>query len=777
MDRSRKYLDEVRELLGGRDYTIVGTNVQRVDGLEKVTGRAKYTADFVIENALVVRPVWSKYPHALIKGIDKSVALRVDGVECVITSEDIRGENQCGYYIDDQPFLATDKVRHVGDIVALVVARNEGAAWAGADAVVVAYEELPAVFEPKSALIGDFRIHGQKSPGDVKIRKGDVDKAFAECDVIVERTYQAGSQDHAYIEPEAALAIPEGLHQVTVISTNQNPFRSRNAVARLLGRPQSEVKVITPYLGGGFGGKDTYGPIISAIAAVAADYTGRPAFVSFTRHDSFSYRYKRCAFEIRYKSGATKDGKLKAIDVDYTCDCGGYATHVFGLMKRAAYHGTGVYDVPNCRITGVAVYTNNVPVAAFNGFGNPQLGFAIESQIDLLAEKLGMDPLDFRLNNALVPGSHTGTGQVLDHSVGIKELLEKVSERAEWSAKRKRKPTGRTAEKKRGIGIGCSWHGCGTTGLKHDWAGASVILNRDGSVNYCTGIVELGQGTITSHAMMVAETLGIPYEWVKVDANDTSRMPDSGETHAQRGTFIGGTAAVDAALKLRERLNALAADMFGRRGNENEIVIHKGIVTRRDDPDREITFKDLVNAMYENGLSPAEYGFIKARRTYPDPDTGQGIPYAAYTFGCTIAEVEVDVGTGEIEVLKLYPGVAAGKIIQPEVVRGQVNGCGMLGVGYGLIEGVTLEKGNMVNGSFGDYMIPTIMDIPKLEPYVSVEDEYRYSGFGAKGVGEIALISTPLAIANAVYDATGVRFYSLPLNAEKVYFGLREALV
>ena len=776
MDYSRKYLDEVRELLAGADYTIVGKNVNRVDGLEKVTGRAKYTADFLVKNALVVRPVWSKRPHALIKQIDKRAALHVNGVECVITSEDIRGENQCGYYIDDQPFLATDKVRHVGDIIALVVARDERAAWAGVDAVAVVYEDLPSVFEAKSALEGDFSIHDQRSPGDVKIRKGDVDKAFAECDVIIERTYQAGSQDHAYIEPEAALAIPEGLHEVTVISTNQNPSRARNVVARVLGRPQSEVKIITPYLGGAFGGKATYGPIISTIAAVAAEHTGRPAVVNFTRHDSFAYRCKRSAFEIRYKSGATNDGKLKAIDVDYTCDCGGYASHVFGPMKRAAYHGTGVYDVPNCRITGVAVYTNNLPCGAFNGFGNPQMGFAIESQIDLLAEKLGMDPLEFRLNNALVPGSSTGTGQVLDHSVGIKELLEKVSERAEWLKKRKTKPTGRASEKKRGIGIGCSWHGCGTTGLKHDWAGASIIANLDGTVNYSTGIVELGQGTLTSHAMMVAETLGIPYEWVKVDANDTSRMPDSGSTSAQRGTFIGGTAAVDAALKLRDRLNTLAADMLGRRGNANEIVIHNGIVTRRDDPGRKITFKDLVAAMYQNGLSPAEYGFIKARRGYPDPDTGQGVPYAAYTFGCTIAEVEVDVGTGEVEVLKLYPGVAAGKIIQPEVVRGQVNGCSMLGVGYGLTERVTLEKGNMVNGSYGDYMIPTIMDMPKLEPYVAVEDEYKYSAFGAKGVGEIALISTPLAIANAVYDATGVRFYSLPLNAEKVYFGLREAL-
>ncbi|MEK7752286.1 MAG: xanthine dehydrogenase family protein molybdopterin-binding subunit [Acidobacteriota bacterium] len=768
----RKYLEEVKKLLGRDHYKIVGTDVQRVDGLEKVTGQAKYTADFLIENALTVRPVWSRHPHALIRKIDKAPALRVAGVECVITGADIPGENQCGYYTDDQPFIASDKVRHVGDIVALVVARDAEAAWAGADAVIVEYEELPGVFEPKAALAGTFNIHDEKSPGGVKIRKGDVEQAFRECDLIVERTYIAGSQDHAYLEPEAAIGIPEGRQGMTVISTNQNPFRTRNTVARVLGRPQSEVRIITPYLGGGFGGKDTYGPIISTMAAVAAEHTGRAAMIVFTRYESFAYRYKRCPFEIRYKSGATKDGKLKAIEVEYTCDCGGYSAHVLGLMKRAAYHATGVYEVPNCKVTGVAVYTNNVPVAAFNGFGNPQMGFAIESQIDLLAEGLNIDPVEFRLNNALVPGSHTGTGQLLDHSVGIKELIEKVAQRADWKSKRRKTEETRKGAKKRGVGMGCSWHGCGTTGLKHDWAGASVILQRDGSVNYCTGIVEIGQGTITSHAMMVAETLGIPYAWVKVDANDTSRMPDSGETHAQRGTFIGGTAAVDAALKLRERLNALAATMLGC--ERAEVVIEEGLVHRRNDASRKLPFKDLVTGMYERGMNPAEYGFIKAKRDYPDPETGQGVPYAAYTFGCTVAEVEVDVETGQVEVLKLYPGIAAGKIIQPDIVRGQVNGCGVLGLGYGLMETVVREEGRMVNDSFGDYMIPTILDKPEMEPYVMVEDEYKYSGFGAKGVGEIALISTPLAIANAVFAATGTRYYSLPLSPEQVYLGLRK---
>ena len=765
------YLEEVKKLLHGKDYKVVGKNVIRVDAIEKVTGRAKYTTDFIIENALIVRAVRSPYPHALIKKINKKPAFKIPGVVAVIIGDDIPGENQCGYYLDDQPLIATDKVRYIGDIVALVVAKDKESAWAGADAVEVKYEELPAVFDPKEALKGDFKIHNRKSPGDVKVIKGDVEQAFKECDVIVENIYKPGSQDHAYLETEAAIAIPEAQDGILVISTNQGPFRTRNAVARVLGKPQSQVRVITPYIGGGFGGKDTYGPIISSLAAVAAEITRQPAMIVHTRYDSFVYHFKRCPFEIRFKSGATKDGKLKAIEVDYLCDCGGYAAHVIGLLKRAAYHSTGVYEIPNCNVQGIAVYTNNLPVAAFNGFGNPQMLFAVESQMDLLAEKLNIDPVEFRLKNALVPGSRTGTNQLLDHSVGIKELISKVAKKADWVKKRSKQKRWQSETKKRGIGIGCSWHGCGTTGFKHDWAGASVILNPDGSVTYSTGIVEIGQGTITSHAMMVAETLGIPYEWVKVELNDTSRMPDSGETHAQRGAFIGGTAAVDAALKLRKKLNKLASEIL--KCDEDEITIEDGIAYSLNDASKKISFNDLVREMYQRGISPAEYGFIKARRGYPDPDTGQGDPYAAYTFGCTIAEVEIDIETGEVNVLRLYPGVAAGKILQPDVVRGQINGCAMLGLGYSLTEVVERENGKMVNPSFTDYLIPTIMDKPEIAEFISVEDEYKYSGYGAKGVGEIAFIATPLAVANAVYDAIGVRFYDLPISAEKVYFALK----
>lgn len=767
-----EYLKEIKKVLHGASYTIVGKNVRRVDAIDKVSGLAKYTADYVIENALIVKPVRSPYPHAAVKKIDKASALKIPGIEAVITPEDVPGVNKIVYIVPDQP-LITDKARHVGDIVALIVARNEEAAWQGVDALKVEYEELPAIFDPNEALNSGIKLHEEGNiAGVVQVRKGDVEKAFKQCDIIIERTYRTGSQDHAYLEPEAALAIPTGHKRITVIGTTQNPFRTKATVASNLGWEEADVTIITPYLGGAFGGKDGYGPIICSMPAVATAILGKPVMILYSRYESHAFRYNRAPFEIKYKSGVTRDGKLKAIEVSYIVDAGAYAGQTIGLTKRAAYHATGVYEVPNVKVDGKAVYTNNLPNTAFNGFGNPQMLFAAESQIELLAEELNMDSVEFRLKNALVPGSRTGTSQLLDHSVGIKELIEKTVEKADWRGKRTEYADYEAGSKRRGIGLGCSWHACGTTGFRKDWAGASVILNHDGSVTYATGIVELGQGTITSHAMMVAEILGVPFERVKVEANDTSKMPDSGETHAQRGTILGGTAAADAALKLRRNLNKVAADILNCK--EDEVAIVNGEARNINNPSRKISFQTLVLEIYMRGLPPAEYGFILARRGFPDIETGQGDVYAVYTFGCTITEVEVDLETGQVDVLKIHHGVAAGKIVQPEVVRGQAYGCGVMGMGFALTESVVKENGKILNPSYTDYLIPTIKDKPEMAEVVFVEDEYKYSAFGVKGVGEIALIATPVAIANAIYNALGIRLYEVPMDREKIYFAIRE---
>lgn len=767
-----EYLEEVKKLLRGKSYSIVGKDVRRVDAIEKVTGLAKYTADHMVETALIVKAVRCPYSHAVVKRIDKRKALKVPGVEGVITAGDIPGRNQIGYLAEDQPLLTT-KARYVGDIVALVVAGSYEAASQGSDELTIEYERLPALFDPKESINSDIKLHERGNiAGDVKVRKGDIEGVFNRCDLIVERTYRAGSQDHAYLEPEAALAIPQGYRGVTVIGTIQTPFRIRSILARVLGWQDGDITLITPYVGGAFGGKASYGPVICGIPALAAALLGKPVMILYSRYESFAYRFKRGPFEIKFKSGVTRDGKLRGIQVNFLIDAGGYAVSSIGFMKRAAYHATGVYEVDNVKVDGIAVYTNNLPSGAFNGFGDPQMLFAVESQMDLLAEQLNMDPVEFRLRNALVPGSRTGTNQLLDHSVGVKDLIEKVAKKADWSEKRGQFANHKAKNTRKGIGVGCSWHACGTTGIKQDWAGASLILNIDGSVTYSTGIVELGQGTITSHAMMVAEVLGIPFEWVRVCVNNTDTMPDSGATSAQRGTILGGTAAVDAALKLRKRINKLGAELLECK--DVDIAINNAEAYDSNNVDQKISFREIAYEMYMRGLPPGEHGFIKARRGYPDPETGQGDAYAAYTFACTVAEVEVDLETGHVQVLKLYPGVAAGKIIQPAVVRGQVLGCSLLGLGYALTERVLSRDGQILNRSYSDYLIPTIKDKPEFADLVCVEDEYKYSGFGAKGVGEIAFIATPPAIVNAIHNAIGIRFYDIPLNAEKIYFAVKE---
>jgi len=766
-----EYASILDKVINSSEYLVVGKKVARVDSLEKVTGKAFYTADYMLDNALNVLVLRSPHPHALIKRIEigETAAKNV-----VITAADIPGVNEVGYYIPDQPLLVDKKARYVGDAVALVAAQTIEEAAKSLEDINVEYEVLPALLDVDESLRSkDVRIHEKGNiAGVVRVRKGDVNKAFSEAKVVVDNVYKTGYQDHAYIEPEAAIALPEGDNKLLVIGTTQNPFRTRDVVAKVLGWNNSRVRVVVPYIGGGFGGKDTMGPLLCAMVALVAAKTNQPAMLEFTRADSLKYHFKRAPFKIHYKTAADKTGRLLAVEVDYTVDVGAYATQGLALMRRAAYHATGPYEIPCVKVDGTAVYTNKVPIAAFNGFGNPEMLFAAESQLDIVAEELGLDPVEIRVKNALVKGSRTGTNQLLDHSVGIRELIERVAEAANW--RHKKTLCGISLNGKRyGIGIGCGWHGCGTTGVKQDWAGASVIINPDGSVIYRTGIVELGQGTHTGHAMMVAEVLGIPLDWIRVERVDTSSVPDSGETHAQRGIMIGGSAAVDAALRLRQRLVKLAAEIL--ECSENDVVLRNGRVYVKDSQADGISFAALAKEMYMRGISPAEYGFVRARRGVPDPETSQGEPYAAYSFSCCIAEVEVDEETGTVEVKRLYTGVDAGRIMNPELVRGQLYGCAMMGIGFALTEKIELTKGGKIrNKGFGDYLILGTFDQPVFADPVYVEDPYLYSGFGVKGAGEVAMNATPAAIINAVKNAIGIRTYEIPATAEKIFFTLKE---
>jgi len=771
---SSDYSRILEDILCRDSYWVIGKRAIRVDALEKVLGEAKFTADYLSKEMLHVKVARSVHPHAIIKRVNKNKALKVKGVVNVITANDLPGENQIGYYIPDQPLLVKDKARFIGDSIALVVGKDEYCAENGLDALEIEYEPLKPIFDPEEALKPEAsKIHEKGNIARTfRVRKGDVRTGFTKADVIVENTYNTQHQEHAYIEPEAAIGIPESGGRITVVGTQQNPFDVRNKIAKVLGIGQNKVRIVTPYLGGGFGGKDTMGPIVCATAAVAAALTKKPTILTFTREESIMFHGKRVPFDIRYKTGASKDGKLTATEIDITANVGGYATQGVALTKRAVIHSTGPYEVPTVKVDARCVYTNRIFPAAFNGFGNPQIQFAAESQMDELAEKLGIDPLEFRLKNVLKPGSRTGTDQLLDHSAGLEEALFKIGRVAGWERKRKEYAMPQAGTRRRGIGVGCSWHGNGTTGVKQDFASASIILNSDGTVTCRTEIVELGQGTHTGDMMIVAEILGVPMHQICVESPDTTALPEGGQTHAQRGITIGGAAVANAAIKLRKKLNTLASEIL--RCKEEEVEIKEGKAFIRHNPSKNVPFEQLVDELYANGISPAEYGFSKSPREDIDPETGLGHPYGSYTFGCNIAEVEVDIETGIIDVLRIFPGLDAGKVIEPELVRGQMHGCTIMGLGYAIMEDLVVKDGVVQNPNLTDYIIPTIADKPEIPDCVMVEHPYRYSAFGAKGVGEIALIATPPAIVNAIYQAIGIRFRELPVTSDKVYFALKE---
>ncbi len=761
--------------LKAKEFIVVGKGVKRADALDKALGRARFVEDYYFpENMLFVKQVLSTEPHAKLLSIDPTEALKLPGVEGVFTAKDIPGVNQVGYALPDQPLIAEKKVRFVGDLVALVAAKDFDTAIKAAELVKVKYDPLPYVLDSLEAMERtDVLIHeevGSNIAFRTKVRKGDVEKGFAESDVVVENEYRTHHQDHLYLETEGALAIPQFEDRLTIISAGQYPHLVRAIAAKVLGLPESHIKVVIPYMGGGFGGKDDEGPLIAAKAALIAYLTKKPAFIMYTREESLIMRPKREATIIKYKSGATNDGKLKAIEVKIIHDTGAYANRGPFILWRATVHASGPYEVPNAKVDGFAVYTNKVYQGSYRGFGNPSVQFAAEAQMDQLAEKLGMDPVEFRLKNMLRPGKATITNQVLDHSVGIADAVAKLAEVANW--KKKREEYGKGGRYRRGIGIAVAWHGISTSRGVPDWSNAYVKIEKDGSVTVHTGIVEMGQGSpVSSHRQIAAEILGAPIDLVQV-VFGTTDSPDTGATHASRGTSIGAIGVYVASAKIRERLNKLAAELLN--ASPDDIVIKDGKAYVKGKPDKYIGWKELIKEAYARGVEVSATGYFFLPKGTFDDVKGQGYAYPAFSYVAMIAEVEVDTYTGKVNVLRIWPALAAGRIINPVQVEGQIEGAAVQGMGYALMEQFVFdEKGRILNPDLTDYVIPTALDVPEVMKPVYVEDLFKYGPFGAKGVGEMALIPAPAAIANAVSHALGIRVTKLPLTPENVYFMIK----
>ena len=758
-------LEIVKSFFSRKDFYIIGKNVTKVDALNHVLGRSKYTADYVYDRMLHVKVVRSRYPHAIVKSIDTSKALQTPGVIAVLTAMDIPGINDWGYTLPDQPLLAFEKIRFLGDGVALVAAETLDQAEDAVGLVHVQYDPLPPIFSPTEAMKSEVLIHEKGNIAfKCRLRKGDVAKGFAESDVTVENEYRTRQQEHAYIEPEAAIAVPESDGSLTIIGSMQSPFTVQMNVAKILGYSLDKVRVIQAATGGGFGGKDDIPPEVSARAALVAVKTGRPALLAHTREESISAHSKRHAYLIKYKSAATKEGMLTAAEIEIISDVGAYASHGPYVLWRSTVHSTGPYIVPNVKVDSYLVYTNKVYGGSFRGFGNPQIQFAAESQMDELARLIDMDPVELRLKNVLRPGSFTATSQLLDHSVGIEECLRKAAELSNWKERREGYMN-QIGVKRRGIGVGLMWHGNSTSRGAPDYSAASLIVHKDGSVRFRTGIGEIGQGTHTGHIQIIAEILGVSPEMIHVDNPDTSAVPDSGPTHASRGLLRGGAAAMVAAYKVRENLNKVAAEILGC--DETEVEIRDAKVYSRKNPSKMISFQELALECYNNGVTLSYFGNFRGPKMIFDHDIGQGEAYSNYTFAAHIVEVEIDTETGQVQVLKVTPVYDAGKAVNPKLLSGQIEGGALQGMGYAIMEEIVYDGGVVLNQTLQDYLIPTSLDIPEIAPTL-IEHRYRYGPFGSKGMGEAPLIPMAAAIVNAIYNATGVRIKELPATPERV---------
>ena len=542
---------------------IIGKGERRVDALGKVTGRAKFAADYNAGHQLYGKVLRSAYPHARILGIDTAKAKQLDGVEAVLTAQDIPGEKVIGIVVKNQAILAVDKVRYLGDGLALVAARTREIAEAAVKLIKVDYEPLPVVSDPEAALAPDApRIHGEDNTFvHHKVRKGDVAKGFAQADFVIERKFRTPCIEHSYLEPEAVLAEPAEHGGVVITGSVQNLFSSRRSVAAALRLDLNRVEVIQSTLGGSFGGKDEVMTSMCCRAAMLALATGKPVKMVNSREESMLESYKRHPYVLYYKWGAKKDGSITAMEIKCIADGGAYASMSPFVTWRSVVQATGPYYCENVKTDVFAVYTNNNYTGAMRGFGSPQVNFAIESMMDELGEKVGKNPLEIRLQNGFKDGAVTATEQRLTHKVSLMEVLTKATEAADFRTKWKKYRALPAAPKKRGIGLACSYRGVSLGAEGVDAAGAIVSVQTDGSVIVSSGITDMGQGAQTQMSQIAAEVLGISMDRIRFLNTNTSRVPDSGPTVASRGTIMGGSAAKKAAEIVRATLLGVGAEM------------------------------------------------------------------------------------------------------------------------------------------------------------------------------------------------------------------------
>jgi carbon-monoxide dehydrogenase large subunit len=763
--------------------------VPRIDALEKVTGEAVFTDDLQFGPGLLHgRVVRSPHPHALIKRVDVSKALALPGVRAVVTGEDC--EEHIGLYLKDRYIFCRDRVRFVGDPVVGVVATTDAIAEEACRLVEVDYEVLEPVVNPLRGMdpgapllhpdLGAYGVvdfidpkPGTNVANHFKVRKGDIESAWKECEVIVEREFQVPHVQHVPIEPHVAVAQFNRAGKITIWSSSQSPFAQRNLIAEALGISQSDIRVIAPYVGGGFGSKA--GVSVEGTAVVMARAVpGQPVKVRLTREEEFFCAFVRQGLIAKTKVGAKANGEILAMKTNYYWDAGAYTEYGVNITRASGYSSTGPYRIPNVETDSYCVYTNHPVGGPMRGFGMPEIHWGIEQIMDIVADELGMDKVEFRLKNCLRSGDANVTGMIM-HPIGLTECIEKVKQAIDWGIQEA--PS--AAHKLRGKGLAIAWKAPAMP--PNAGSSAWLRLNEDATVSLGVGGQELGQGTFTVMAQMAAAALGVPFEWMRISAPvDTKYSPYEWQTVASRLTWSMGNAVVAAAKDARQQILEVAAAHWDEDLEHLDIRDGQVISYRTEE------VMPLENMVVYGLPMPDDQGwrggpiighgsFMPAYVTSLSNETGQGKRAVVhYTTGCQAVDLEVDTQTGQITILRVASAFDVGKAINPDQVRVQMEGGIVQGISTALFESLQYKDGFPHASNFTDYRIATSEDMPGEIISIIVEVPQDDGPWGARGVGEHPMIPTAPAIANAVYDAVGIRIFEMPLTAEKVFLAIQD---
>ncbi len=767
------------------ELTEIGKSYRRLDYRTKVTGRAQYLADMSVPGMCYGKVLRSPYAHARIRKIDASKALKAPGVVAVLTRDDIlHDEGIEPYYgpvFKDQTIVAVEKVRHVGDPVAAVAALTADAAEAALNLIEVDYEELPAVLDvgealkENAALVHDSvklpssgfadlaeikPVEGTNVCTHFKLNRGDIQKGFAEADRIFEDTFTLPATQHSFLETHACIASVEPGGRITVWATTQNPFVVRTQLANIFKVPVSRVRVIVPYLGGGYGGK-VY-PKVEPITVALAQKAGRPVRVVLAREEVF-YTITKHAAVIRMKTGVKNDGTLVARECEIHLDTGAYAEIGPRVAKKSGYTAAGPYKIPNLKIDSYSVYTNKPPAGAFRGFGVSQSAWAVESQMDIIAAALKIDPLELRKKNGYNEGDKFVTEETL-RAVGLKQCLDEVAKSIGWGSGETRRQGDKEKDNiRRGKGLACMIKATITPSVSC----AVVKLNEDASLSIYAGTVEMGQGSETVLAQIAGKELGISLQSIQVLGVDTDVVPYDLTTSSSRSTFHMGKAVQLAAQDIQRQLKQIAAAEYGV--PQDKISFADGKIRL---PETQLDYAEVMFKRFgmQGGTLVGE-GQVK---TSTKDEYGEKSTSAFWFLAAGAAEVEVDLDTGKFKLLKYATAVDVGKALNPLGCRQQLAGAAITGIGQAMFEEIAYDNGQLINPNLVDYVLPSLGDMPAVIDPICVEVPDRNGPFGAKGIGESALIPVAPAIANAIYDAAGVRIKDLPIKAEKIFLALQD---